>query len=277
MMGSLATPGATSRAIAQSAEATGLEVSDRPTVQSRTPGTLCPADLAMTVDNLLAQPTFSTAQWGVVIESLDTGEELYNHDGDRFLIPASNVKLLTTAAALQLYAAADINPPASLLERITIVNRDSNNYQADRLLEQIGGAEAVRNALMTLGIDPYSFRQVDGSGLSRNNMAKPDTLVDLLTAMHGADPQRIFYNSLPVAGWSGTLRNRFHNTPVQGHMRAKTGTLNGVRALSGYLDTAHYGTLVFSIVVNQPGQSGTVLVRTIDQIALYMASMAACE
>jgi D-alanyl-D-alanine carboxypeptidase/D-alanyl-D-alanine-endopeptidase (penicillin-binding protein 4) len=274
--GSLFLPGLGAGAIAQSVPTAEPEMSDVGTLQSYTPGSLCPADLSTTLDAMLEHPTFSTAQWGVVIESLESGEELYNHNGDRFLIPASNTKLLTTAAALQIYAQSGITPPASILERINIVNRDSNNYQADLLLDQIGGAEAVRAALMPLGIDPNSFRQVDGSGLSRLNMAKPDTLIDLLKAMYISEQRDLFYNSLPVAGWNGTLRNRFHNTPVQGQMRAKTGTLNGVRALSGYLNTTNYGTLVFSIVVNQPGQSGTVLIQTIDQIALQMARLARC-
>ena len=86
----------------------------------------------------------------------------------------------------------------------------------------------------------------------------------------------VFYRSLPVAGQSGTLRRRFQNTTLQGQVRAKTGTLRGVRALSGYLNHPDYGPLVFSIIVNQPGQSGTQMLQAIDAVVEQLARVTPC-
>jgi len=236
----------------------------------------CVSDMQTAVDGVIQQPTFAGASWGVVMESLDTGENLYSHNENGYLIPASNVKLLTTAAALQTLRFNSDSDWAAFHNWINITNRDSNNGYADSLLRRLGGPEVVRAALTPLGVDPNSFRQVDGSGLSRYNMAKPQTFVSILRGMDASPGRYIFYRSLPIAGQSGTLRNRFLNTSVQGKVRAKTGTLRGVRALSGYLEHPRRGTLVFSIMVNQPGQSGTTMLRAIDQMVLSLMAVEDC-
>ena len=82
--------------------------------------------------------------------------------------------------------------------------------------------------------------------------------------------------SLSVAGVSGTLQNRFRNTPAQGIVQAKTGTLSGVSALSGYLNSPNVPPLVFSILVNQSEQPGSVLHQAIDEIVLLLARLKAC-
>jgi len=128
-----------------------------------------------------------------------------------------------------------------------------------------------------LGINPHSFYLVDGSGLSRNNKATPRALVETLRAMYYAPNRDIFLASLPTAGISGTLRNRMKQTSVQGIVHAKTGTLSGVRALSGYLDHRQHGILVFSILANNSSQSGTALVRAIDEIVLLLNMDSTCE
>jgi serine-type D-Ala-D-Ala carboxypeptidase/endopeptidase (penicillin-binding protein 4) len=64
---------------------------------------------------------------------------------------------------------------------------------------------------------------------------------------------------------------------VQGRVHAKTGTLQGVKALSGYLENANYGMIAFSIMVNQPEQSGQVLTQAIEQIVLQTAQVNRCD
>jgi D-alanyl-D-alanine carboxypeptidase/D-alanyl-D-alanine-endopeptidase (penicillin-binding protein 4) len=238
---------------------------------------VCPARLGVLIDNIIDQSTVASGRWGIIVESPSSSEPLYSRNAEDFLIPASNIKLLTTAAALQLL---DVNAPSSrstLESRMRIINGNSDNPSADALLSQIGGTRAVQDTLRQLGIDPSGYRQVDGSGLSRNNIAQPKTFVSLLKAMRSASGSDIFYNSLPVAGRTGTLRNRFQGTPVAGKVHAKTGTLNGVRALSGYLEHPEYDEITFSIVVNQPGQSGAVLLQAIDQIVVQLARVSLCE
>lgn len=236
----------------------------------------CVSDMQAAIDGVIQRPTFASASWGVVMESLDGREKLYSHNENLYFIPASNIKLLTTAAALQTLQFNSVSDQAAFQNWINITNRDSNNGYADSLLRRLGGPDVVRTALAPLGVDPNSFRQVDGSGLSRYNMAKPRTFTSILRGMEASPGRYVFYDSLPIAGQSGTLRNRFQGTRVQGRVRAKTGTLRGVRALSGYLEHPRRGTLLFSIMVNQPGQSGSVMLQAIDQMVLSLMAVEDC-
>lgn len=241
---------------------------------------ICPNELAANIDAIVKSSTYQGARWGIQIEPLSplstSNPPLYSLNADDWLIPASNNKLLTSAAALQTYNYGNLGSFAKLKSWMTEIETYSDNDYADALLRKIGGAAAVRDTLSRLGLDPTSFQQVDGSGLSRSNRLKPRTLVALLQTMTTTDTTGLFYDTLPVAGVTGTLVNRFHNTQVQGRLRAKTGTLSGVRALSGYLDTQEYGPLVLSIIVNQPGQSGTVLVNGIDRIVVQLSRLTTC-
>ena len=216
--------------------------------------------------------------WGILVQTLDGSETLYHYNADRGFIPASNMKLLTTAAALQrLNRNTKIASNKSLTEWVKVTNLRSNNYYADTLLKRIGGGPSAKKALSDLGINPRSFHFADGSGLSRRNVSTPRALVNTLRVMY-SDPNRdIFFASLPVAGMSGTLRNRMKRTPVQGIVYAKTGTLRGVRALSGYLDHREYGTVIFSILANDPRQSGTALVRAIDEMVVTLNTTSRCQ
>lgn len=237
----------------------------------------CSHRLVSAIDAIIEDPRFDTAQWGIVLEPIAGPTVLYQHNRDRALIPASNTKLLTTAAAINLVSDRVPEIPVSLHQRLIEVNRHSNNREADALLRRMGGQNRVNQELMRLGLRPESYVQVDGSGLSRSNRIPPSTLIALLKTMERHREGGVFYDSLPIAGVNGTLRNRFQNTRLQGKLHGKTGTLRGVRALSGYLDNADYGTIAFSILVNQPGQSGQVLTQAIDQIALQAAQVNRCN
>lgn len=192
-------------------------------------------------------------------------------------------------------AAIDSLPLAQLLFQ---TNQESNNLYAESLLRSLGvvagksrevnqpetatysmaerGLAAVKTTLTGLGVDPESYVIVDGSGLSRHNLVSPEALVQTLKAMAKSSGAGIYRASLPVAGVSGTLQNRFQNTPAQGVLQAKTGTLNGVSALSGYLNSPNFQPLVFSILVNQSDQSGSSLRQAIDEIVLLLTHLRSC-
>ena len=236
---------------------------------------ICQAFLAPAIEEVIAR---YGGGWGILVQRLEDGKTIYHYNADRHFIPASNIKILTTAAALQrLTPQTNIGGNKSLKEWVTVTNLRSNNYYADTLLKRIGGAWIAKKTLRELGVNPNGFYLADGSGLSRNNKATPRALVDTLKLMNSAANRDIFLASLPTAGISGTLRNRMKRTPVQGIVHAKTGTLRGVRALSGYLDHQVYGTLVFSILANNSRQSGTSLVRGIDEIVLRLNMTSSCE
>ncbi len=234
----------------------------------------CSAQLGANIDAIIAS---APNQWGILIESVDHRTVYYSHNADRYFIPASNTKLFTTATALQTLPAQTQIKSSSLRSWINTINQRSHNAYADSLFKYIGGRKTAQSVLGQMGVDPNGFRLADGSGLSRNNIATPRALVEVLRVMYYAPTRDLFYTSLPIAGISGTLKNRMRNTGAEGIVMAKTGTLWGVRALSGYMNHPQYGLLVFSIIVNSPRESGQRLVRTIDSIVLQLTRSTTCN
>ncbi len=182
--------------------------------------------------------------------------------------------------------AAVESPPLATL--ISVANQRSNNIYAEAILRSLGatnpettsnldaGIAAMNRTLTQLNVTPDSYRLVDGSGLSRHNLASPVALVQTLQAMTRSPHAIVFRDSLAIAGESGTLRNSFRNTPIQGRLRGKTGSLSGVTTLSGYFDPAHYSPLVFSILVNQAHTAIDDATQAIDEILLLMAQLQDC-
>lgn len=231
---------------------------------------VCQNFLASTIDSVVTSSAYRKGKWGILVQSLN-GTTLYSRNPDSFMIPASNLKLLTTAAAIQKYNPLSTSIRSkSLSEWVAVTNSRSNNFYADTLLRHIGGARSVQKALTELGVDPLSYHMADGSGLSRKNLATPRSLVKVLQAMNFSPKHNAFLSSLPVAGVSGTLKNRLRQKNLEGFVRAKTGTLKGVRSLSGYMQHPEYGTLAFSIIVNNSYTSGAALVKAIDEIVIRL-------
>jgi D-alanyl-D-alanine carboxypeptidase/D-alanyl-D-alanine-endopeptidase (penicillin-binding protein 4) len=109
----------------------------------------------------------------------------------------------------------------------------------------------LREVLEGFGVGAGSFAQSDGSGLSRYNLVTPTAFVQLLTSM-ARNPalSAKWMAALPIGGADGTLQHRLAGTPAENRVRAKTGSLSGVRALSGYVETAAGEHLVFSMLAN---------------------------
>ena len=92
------------------------------------------------------------------------------------------------------------------------------------------------NGSRAIGLDTTRIRMADGSGLSRVNYVSPRNLVKLLAYMKTRpDFSDVFYDSLPIAGIDGTLKNRLKNTAAANNCHAKTGTMMQVCSLSGYV------------------------------------------
>ncbi len=215
--------------------------------------------------------------WGILVEKLEDGTIIYSHNPDKYFIPASNNKIFTTAAALQLFNPKSKIGSKTLKSWINITNIKSNNYYADTLLRYINGHQAAKDTLVKLGVIPNSFRQIDGSGLSRRNIATPRSLVTILRATYYTAAKEHFYTSLPVAGLIGTLRHRMKSTSAQGYVYAKTGTLRNVRALSGYIDHPYLGMIVFSVLANNSNISGSNLIKEIDKITIQLSNIKDCS
>jgi len=119
--------------------------------------------------------------------------------------------------------------------------------------------------------DGYVVR--DGSGLSRSDLVSPETIVSLLDVMRRSPNFDLFYSSLPIAGVDGTIRTRMRDTPAQGNLRAKTGTLSMVRSLSGYVKTADGQLLEFSTLCNNWTTPQAAVDKVQDTIGAMLAQM----
>jgi len=173
---------------------------------------------------------------------------------EQALIPASTLKLFVTGAALEI-----LGP--SIIPEVIITNMMSVNWRSSKILRKIGGkiyqkntttagAEAILEFWKTKGVNTKGLYFDDGNGLSRNNAISPKQLVDLLYLMERSPYYREFYESLPLAGLTGTLRKAMKGTIGQGRIRAKTGTIAGVKSFAGYAHTLSGRRLIFAIIVN---------------------------
>ena len=158
--------------------------------------------------------------------------------------------------------AAVESPTLARLAQIT--NKRSDNFFAETLLKALGargggpgttaaGALAATAFAREVGARP---RLADGSGLARANRASPRHVATALDRLRGRELYPAFYESLPIAGRDGTLRERMRSGPARGRCRAKTGTLRDVSTLSGYCSSARGAVVVFSILMNRVGPAG---------------------
>jgi D-alanyl-D-alanine carboxypeptidase/D-alanyl-D-alanine-endopeptidase (penicillin-binding protein 4) len=173
-----------------------------------------------------------------------------------------------------------------LSQLIITTNKDSNNLYAELLLRALGdrldennpednllgGMITVNKYLQSINTPPYTFL-ADGSGLSRRNLTTPRAIVQLLQSV--ASDQN-FRKSLAVSNVDGTLTNRFKNTSAQGLIQAKTGTLTGAIALSGYANPQNHREVIFSIIINNSNLPSRELQQYIDAIALLLTRLEPC-
>jgi D-alanyl-D-alanine carboxypeptidase/D-alanyl-D-alanine-endopeptidase (penicillin-binding protein 4) len=195
----------------------------------------------------------------------------------------------STNSSTQPELAAVESPPLS--ELAAQMNLHSYNLFAEALLKAIAikkptdknqtntdaGLEVMKGTLTKLGVDPSSYVVVDGSGLSRKNLVSPQAFVQTLQAMAKSEQADAYRASLPVAGRSGTLKNRFLHTPAEGIVQGKTGSMDGVVSLAGYINSPNYQPLVFSIIVNQFDQRVQVVRQAVDDIVVKLAELERCQ
>ena len=172
---------------------------------------------------------------------------------------------------------------APLSDDIRVINKVSQNLHAEILLRLLGrekgtggtvqaGLEVLRGFLNTAGIssDDYSF--FDGSGLSRENLVTPHAVVELLRYAATQPWGKEFHDSLPTAGVDGSLADRFKDLDPEAHVYAKTGSLGGVKTLSGYAVTAKGEQLAFSVLSNNLSVTGKRINDVIDSIVAAAAN-----
>lgn len=164
----------------------------------------------------------------------------------------------------------------TLSDIIYYTNQHSDNGLAEALLKTVGfqnlgdqtaesGRRVVTEHLKSEGFDMMGLNYMDGSGLSRSNNVTPIAQAKFLTSLMDEKYYKTYFNSLPVGGQSGTLKRMFIGTG-NGQVFAKTGTLNKVKTLAGYMKTNSGKTLVFSLMVNNYAGSVDMVKKRMEKI-----------
>jgi serine-type D-Ala-D-Ala carboxypeptidase/endopeptidase (penicillin-binding protein 4) len=169
-----------------------------------------------------------------------------------------------------------------LVDDITVINKVSQNLHAEILLRLLGrekgtagtvegGLEVVRGFLNKANIPSDQYAFYDGSGLSRQNLVTPHVIVQLLQFAVTQPWGKSFQASLPVAGVDGSLADRLKDLPPASNVYGKTGSLGGVKTLSGYMTTVDGEPLAFSILTNNMNAPSKAVTDAMDQIVVQIA------
>lgn len=174
---------------------------------------------------------------------------------------------------------------ASLKELIQTMLKESDNLFADALFKKLGavkyglpgtwekGRFAVRDFIKSVGLDWQQMEVVDGCGLSRYNLLSAHQMVYFLQWMAKSSYASQFQAALSVGGLDGTLKRRMQSPLLKANVRAKTGTMQGVTTLSGYLRTQQGKTIAFAIFINNYLKKGReVKLKIVDAILEILAN-----
>jgi D-alanyl-D-alanine carboxypeptidase/D-alanyl-D-alanine-endopeptidase (penicillin-binding protein 4) len=145
---------------------------------------------------------------------------------------------------------------------VTHANKESQNLYAESLCKRLGhaatgqpgswanGTAVVGEYLRKVGVGADEFKLDDGCGLSRGNAISPHAMCQVLASNYYGETKAVFMNSLAVGGVDGTLEHRFTERDLKGKVFAKTGFIEGVSSLSGYLQGRDGNFYAFSILIN---------------------------
>ena len=157
---------------------------------------------------------------------------------------------------------------SSLKASVELANRKSQNFHAEQIFKTLGrekggegsfaaASKVVEEFLRGLDLPAASFDVQDGSGLSRKNRVSAQVLVRLLRHMAVGPHGEFYLSTLAASGDpSGTLKKRLRSEKTKGNVRAKTGSLRGVSALSGFVFTPEKEIVAFSILMNGTSSLG---------------------
>ncbi|MEI8005275.1 MAG: D-alanyl-D-alanine carboxypeptidase/D-alanyl-D-alanine-endopeptidase [Bacteroidota bacterium] len=238
------------------------------------------SQLLSDLDDLKSDDCLKNASLGYFIIDItrqDNKTVIAEYDQTRAMMPASTLKLFVTAPALEIFG----NP---VIPEVTVTNQHSINWRASKLLRKIGGklynhntkdagVQGILEFWKAKGLDTKGMYFEDGNGLSRNNAISPKQLVDALYIMTNSKYYLPFYESLPIAGLTGTLHKALRGTAAEGRVRAKTGTIAGVKSFAGYVKSVSGRELIFSIIVNDYTCRTKLIKKKLEAILLRMAEV----
>ena len=197
------------------------------------------------------------------------------------------VRLGAAPASVALLASYDSD---ELSDVVRDMNKASSNFIAEMLVKTLGaelkgapgtwpkGIAVTQDLLAELGIARGSYQLRNGSGLNDTNRFSAHQMITLLTAVWKRFPVAAeFVSSLGIAARDGTMRLRMEGTDAAGRLRAKTGTLEKVTALSGFVQSVGGERFAFSVLVNDWSGRSAPVVSSVDRLGGILASAGASE
>ncbi len=261
--------------------------------------------LQQSIDSLFNAPAFRTATWGALVLT-ESGDTIYSRNAATLLVPASNVKIVTAAAAFALLGPdyrfranattltardsfpSDFGPmydvvlvrDRPLRDAIHTMLKQSQNRLAEQIfktiaLEKTGfvardsSIAVIQRQLTKWGVPNDGYIVYDGSGYDRGNYLSAQTLTQVLLAMRN---DTSFVSALPLAGIDGTLLRRMRASSAEANAYAKTGSLRAVRSLSGYVTDADGRRLIFSFLCNAYTQPAATVTSMMDSAVTRLAT-----
>ncbi len=230
-------------------------------------------------EQLHHDPLLAGASLGYMVVDV-TGREpvvVADYQAKKPMVPASTLKIFVTGAALELFG-------APVIPEVTITNQMSVNWRSSKLLRRIGGkvyneasiaagTRAILDFWSSRGVDTDGMNFYDGNGLSHSNAISPKQLVDALYAMRTSPWFEVFYESLPMAGLTGTLHKAMKGSAAEGRVHAKTGTIGRVKSFAGYINTVSGRQLIFSLIVNDYSCRVKQVKQRLEQVMIRMAEV----
>jgi D-alanyl-D-alanine carboxypeptidase len=228
---------------------------------------------------LQKDPLLENASLGYMVVDVTAKDPVViaDYHSKDLMIPASTLKIFVTAAALEYFG-------KPVIPEVMVTNQMSVNWRSSKLLRKIGGkvyntpttaagAKAILDFWTTKGVDTEGMNFYDGNGLSRNNAISPKQLVDALYVMRTSPYYQVFYESLPLAGLTGTLHKAMRGSAAEGRVHAKTGTIGKVKSFAGYVSTVTGKKLIFSLIVNNFDCRVKLMKKKLEAVMITMAEM----
>jgi D-alanyl-D-alanine carboxypeptidase/D-alanyl-D-alanine-endopeptidase (penicillin-binding protein 4) len=177
--------------------------------------------------------------------------------------------------------AAHQTPLTTVIAR---ANKDSMNLYAECCCKRLGfavngegswqsGTEAVGQFLHEIGVSSAEFHLDDGCGLSKTNYITADLMVSVLEHDFAGPNRQAYMDTMAIAGVDGTMEERFRGTDLRGRVHAKSGFVNGVSCLSGYLHGRDDNWYAFSILFNDVPAGGTSQAKAIEEKIVHLVDV----
>ena len=192
------------------------------------------------------------------------------------------IKIIETPFELKNLSLLHTTHSPTLIEIIDKTNKKSINLYAETLMRQLSIANGLdgsnKSATKSLtkywqqkAIDISAMKLYDGSGLSTYNLITAKQFVDILKIIYTDSLNYPNYiSTLPVSGVSGTLKYFLNRSEAKTHVFAKSGSISGIKAYSGYIETKKKNILVFSFMINNYTCSKSAVKKDMERVLTYL-------